>query len=276
MLLAISYADEKWKQAQKYNSKCALKYGADKIIEYGPEYLDKNFRDANKELLSYKRGGGYWVWKPYIILDALNRLKAGDYLFYSDSGLALIQPLSNFIKAMEESGQDVMCFAVADLERKWSKRDAFILMDCDGQEYYDTLQIMSGISIFKKNEETVRLAEEWLTYAQDKRIVTDEDNVLGKSNYEGFIENRHDQTAWSLLCKKHRILPFRDPSEYGMKKEEWPEDIIKRSSYGQVMIFHRKPWLHSDLELFYPEIAKYLKVITYKSAIKNLLRRIFS
>lgn len=275
MLLAISYADEKWKPAQKYNLKCALKYGADKIIGYGPECLDKKFREKNKELLSYKRGGGYWVWKPYIILEALSKLEDGDFLFYSDSGLALIQPLSNFIEAMEESGQDVMCFAVADLERRWSKRDAFILMDCDNREYYDTLQIMSGVSIFKKSEKTVRLAEEWLTYAQDKRIVTDEDNVLGSDNYEGFIENRHDQTAWSLLCKKYQILPFRDPSEYGMKMEEWPAEIIERSSYGQVMIFHRKPWLHSDLELFHPNVAKYLKLITYKSAVKNLMKRIF-
>lgn len=215
------------------------------------------------------------MWKPYIILEALSKLEDGDFLFYSDSGLALIQPLSNFIEAMEESGQDVMCFAVADLERRWSKRDAFILMDCDNREYYDTLQIMSGVSIFKKSEKTVRLAEEWLTYAQDKRIVTDEDNVLGSDNYEGFIENRHDQTAWSLLCKKYQILPFRDPSEYGMKMEEWPAEIIERSSYGQVMIFHRKPWLHSDLELFHPNVAKYLKLITYKSAVKNLMKRIF-
>lgn len=271
MILAINYADEKWRPAQKYNSRSVLKYGADKVIEYGPEFLDKDFKEANKELLACKRGGGYWVWKPYIILDALNKLEDGDYLFYSDSGLALIKPLINFLEAMEKSGQDVMCFSTIHLEKNWSKRDAFILMDCDKPEYYDTLQIMSGISLFKKNTEVVDLIKEWLDYAQDIRIVTDNPNVMEKENYEGFIENRHDQTAWSLLCKKHKILPFRDPSEYGLEREKWPKDILQRSSYGQLMIFHRKPWLHSDLELFHPKVARLLKSATYKSIVKDWL-----
>lgn len=274
MILAINYADEKWKPAQKYNSKCALKYGADEVTEYGPELLDKDFKEANKELLSFKRGGGYWVWKPYIILDALNRLEDGDYLFYSDSGLALIKPLSNFLEPLKKSGQNVMCFSTIYPEKYWSKRDAFTLMGCDAAEYYNTLQIMSGISLFKKSIETIALVKEWLYYAQDIRIVTDNPNVMGKENYEGFIENRHDQTVWSLLCKRHHILPFRDPSEYGMEREKWPKDILQRSPYGQIMIFHRQPWLHSDLELFYPGAARLLKFVTYKSIVKDLLRRV--
>ena len=35
-------------------------------------------------------------------------------------------------------------------------------------------------------------------------------NQLGKENYEGFRENRHDQTVWSLLTKKKNIAPLKD------------------------------------------------------------------
>ena len=34
---------------------------------YGPEDLDEEFVKKFKYILDYKRGGGYWLWKPYII-----------------------------------------------------------------------------------------------------------------------------------------------------------------------------------------------------------------
>ena len=43
---------------------------------------------------------------------------------------------------------------------------------------------------------------EWLTYAQDARAITDDDNVLGSNNYPDFREHRHDQAIMSLLVKK--------------------------------------------------------------------------
>ena len=44
---------------------------------------------------------------------------------------------------------------------------------------------------------------EYLYYAQDKRIITDDPNELGVSNYEGFRDHRHDQSILSLLTKKY-------------------------------------------------------------------------
>ena len=32
------------------------------------------------------RGGGYWVWKPWIIVDTLRQMKENDVLVYVDSG----------------------------------------------------------------------------------------------------------------------------------------------------------------------------------------------
>ena len=44
---------------------------------------------------------------------------------------------------------------------------------------------------------------EYLYYAQDKRIITDDPNELGYNNYEGFRDHRHDQSILSLLTKKY-------------------------------------------------------------------------
>jgi hypothetical protein len=95
--------------------------------------------------------------------------------------------------------------------------------------------------------------QECLAYATDRRIITDEENVLGVPNYPEFVENRHDQTIWSLVCKKHQIAPFRDPSEWGNDYSRYPEDVIKRSTYPQVIESHRHRTLRYSFELKYKE-----------------------
>ena len=76
-------------------------------------------------------------------------------------------------------------------------------MDADTPYYYDTNQYMAGIQIYKKTKHTIKFIQEYLHYSQDHRIVTDGPNTLGKENYPGFKDNRHDQTVFSLLIKKY-------------------------------------------------------------------------
>ena len=36
--------------------------------------------------INYKRGGGYWLWKPYIIFRELSKISENDILVYCDAG----------------------------------------------------------------------------------------------------------------------------------------------------------------------------------------------
>ena len=150
------------------------------------------------------------------------------------------------MSVMQKADTDVMCFGgsknKASLERIWSKRDAFILMDCEEEKYFDTHQRGSGFVFLKKTARSVALIDEWLEYMKDPRIVTDMPNQLGKENYPGFKENRHDQTVWSLLTKKHNIKPFRDPSQFADFKnlDEYPKDVLDRSTYTTTFYLHRR------------------------------------
>ena len=89
------------------------------------------------------------------------------------------------------------------IEKKYTKRDAFILLGADLPFYTDTYQYMATIQIYKKSKFTEKFVEEVLYYSQDKRIITDDPNTLGLNNYKEFIENRHDQTILSILTKKY-------------------------------------------------------------------------
>ena len=57
-----------------------------------------------------------------------------------------------------------------------------------------------------------KFLQDLLYYSQDKRIITDDPNTLGLSNYPEFIENRHDQTILSILTKKYGFANSGKPN----------------------------------------------------------------
>ena len=150
-----------------------------------------------------KRGGGYWIWKPYFILKTLKEIvKYNDYLIYSDSGSIYIDSVYYLLSVMIRDKIDIMSFHLPHQQKYWTKRDAFLLMNCDTQKYAESKQILATFIFMKNTNFTRSFINEWLKYAQDKRIITDQPNVLGKPNYLGFRENRHDQSIFSLMIKK--------------------------------------------------------------------------
>ena len=89
------------------------------------------------------------------------------------------------------------------LERQYTKRDAFILLGVDSPFYSETGQFNAAFQIYKKTRFTEAFLEEYLYYSQDRRIITDDPNKLGKENYNEFKDHRHDQSILSLLTKKY-------------------------------------------------------------------------
>ena len=108
------------------------------------------------------------------------------------------------IKFMISKNEDIWAIRTKYLEKKYSKRDAFILLDADSPIYADTYQYMAGIQIYKKTNFSINFVEKLFNYSTDKRIITDDHNAQGLPNYKGFIDDRHDQTVLSLLTKKLR------------------------------------------------------------------------
>ena len=96
---AISYGDNNYSMSLKLNLFTARYIGrADEIEAFTPDKLSYEFQRKNAEILSMKRGGGYWVWKPYIILEALKSINYGEYLIYTDAGLIYIDKICKLIE----------------------------------------------------------------------------------------------------------------------------------------------------------------------------------
>ena len=240
MIIAINYANKGFQKAQKLNLSTALEWGADKVIGYTPEDIDKDFIERNKDILAAKKGNGFYLWKPYFLNKAYKELKEGDYLIYTDSGSIYINKIQYLIDCMEKEKVDIMVFSLEDkmLEKKYTKRDAFILMGCDSVEYTDTPQTLATYVLFKKSDFVEKFLLEDLEYAQDIRIISENENTQGEPNYPEYIAHRHDQSVWSLMTKKYGVKRFRDPSQYGMINR-YGAEVEERSTFPQVLDSHR-------------------------------------
>ena len=216
-ITSINFANNDFKRQQWWNTKTAKLFGGiDKVISYGPEDIDQDFLKQNKRLFEYSKGFGNYFWKPFLINKTLKILKDGDYLVYADSGTIFIKNIKSLITYMEANEADVMCFTLPLIEKQWTKRDAFILMECDSSFYTDSVQITGNFIILKKSKSSENFIAQYLTYCSDYRIISDAENVMGSSNYPEFIAHRHDQSVLSLLCKKNNILLEGDLSDYGV------------------------------------------------------------
>jgi hypothetical protein len=206
-IIAISYANDKYAKHLKINKLTAINIGkVDEYYSYKPGDIDVDFKRNNKEILSKERGNGYWLWKPYFILKTFReKLNKGDYLIYTDSAVLYLDKAEKIINFMIYKNKEMWLFITHHLEKHFSKRDAFILLDADSYIYTDTFQYMATIQVYKKSKFSENFLEKLLHYSKDKRIITDNPNTQGLPNYDGFIDNRHDQTVLSLLTKKFKF-----------------------------------------------------------------------
>lgn len=211
MLLAVACADENYMPSAKFQMETAKKIGkVDRTIIYNINNdIDKEFREKNKSIFESGNGRrkGCYLWKPYFIKKALNSIEYGDYLVYMDAaGFYYRSKVSEAIKYMEKEHITMIgsCNGLY-LNKDWTKRDAFVFMGCDTEEYTLKYQCLGGYMLLKKTAETENIIHEWLIYAQNYNIITEAPNVCGKDNYEGFIEHRHDQSIFSLLMIKYKI-----------------------------------------------------------------------
>jgi hypothetical protein len=218
---------------QRLHTENALKFGADKVLSYTDKDLPTWFINGYAHVLGYKRGAGYFIWKPCILLDAMEK-HPNDTIIYMDSDWTWQEPTTEITNQFK-SEADMMVFNMpGGPEKDWTKRDAFVLMGCDTKEYVESSQRTAGMVVCRKTPFTTQFMNEWLMYGKDLRIISDSPSYFG-TNYKGFQENRWDQSIYSLLTKKHKLETYRDPSQYGLPYTH----LFQNSPYHQpILLYH--------------------------------------
>ncbi len=211
----ITYGDEVFKKQKKFTINMAKQYGKfDIAIGYDKNQIDEKFYSENIKILKQSKGSGYWLWKPYYINRTLEIANYGDYIFYCDAGAFFLKEVQRLIDEMNRRNQDIMGFELPLIERQWTKKDLFINMQCDFESIKDSNQLLASFILLKKTKFTLYFFKEFLNYACNEINLTD---VKSESLEEDvkFLAHRHDQSIFSLLYKKHNLIPFKDPSQHG-------------------------------------------------------------
>jgi len=277
----ISYADDRFSKQQKKLSKSIRRISRNyNNIEYGPNDIDKEFYTQNQLILNNSKGGGYWLWKPYIIKKQIEKLNEGDYLFYCDSGAILVNRIEHLINNLKNSGQDIMGFQLPLIEKQWTKKELFIKMNCCENYFYDSNQILASFILIRKSEFSLKFIDDYLKYSLIYENITDfHDQSITWENY--FINHRHDQSIFSLLYKKYELSPFKDPSQFG----NFPDGY---SGYRMVKYKYNELYKLSNGRFFrvekndnsnYPIILYHLRnenyyILKAKILIKKIIKRI--
>ncbi|MGE6567072.1 hypothetical protein ACQKE9_00750 [Shewanella vesiculosa] len=213
MKVAINFADENFKGKQKFNTKTALNFGGfDKVYEFGPSDIDDLFYESNKNILEQKRGGGYWLWKPYFIKKVLEKQNIGDYVFYSDSGTFFINKIKYLIDVMDRNDTDIMLFELPLIECEWTNSYLFKSLDLMSEKYRLSNQICATYILLRNSVKSRLFINEYLELCMNENYITDVNTIT-----DGIVkDHRHDQSILSLLAKSKKMIPFRDPSDYGI------------------------------------------------------------
>ncbi len=173
--------------------------------------LDSYFWQQHGHFISNnKRGYGYWLWKPYIILKLMEKMEDGDILLYLDSGCEVDYRKKHlFLPLFEQVKKDYIIgthgIKQGWLEKEWNKKDLLIHMDMLNDTILNSAQRQGGTNMFLKCDKTLNLVKEWYEIACSNNYHLIDDSPSRQPNLPFFKEHRHDQSIFSLLTKKYDL-----------------------------------------------------------------------
>lgn len=220
------------------------------------------------------RGYGYWTWKPEVILTTLEAMEWGDCLLYVDAGCHLNvsgrDRLLEYFDIVRQVPEGVIAFQANPPSEqnsklkydgrplydqpnfRWIKGDAFEYFDAQTKRDFTHSQaIGAGIILLRKCKRVFEIVQEWQELAMDHFNLFD-DSPSKAPNLDGFIEHRHDQAIWTLLCLKYDIktlsaYEYWYPKQYCRRPEpdwealrEFPIHAKRDTSLGVFSAIGRK------------------------------------
>lgn len=225
--ILIAYANENMKYSLKQlGIQARYIKQIDKVILYSEKDLPQEI--LHSPLMKYKRGGGYWVWKPYLIWKTLQDYPEGTKICYIDAGCTIYsgEEWEKYWNMLDY--KDTLLFQYASVIPRWepifgcsnsaiicwTKKKTIDFFDklLKTERYHTFPKIWGGL-VFCKSKDN-ELIREWLdiTLAHPELIIDPNQDEL-KDQYPEFCGNhRHDQSIITPLAFKYQdnnltILP---------------------------------------------------------------------
>lgn len=231
----------------------------DQILTYDENDLKPEFkRKFGRYLHPYSRGYGYWGWKPLIIKQTLDKINQGDILLYTDLGCSFnlqgIHRMNEYLEIVNNSESGILGVRAQEIssdgryevefyDYQWTKGDVFDFFGVrDDQFYTHTKQFEATIVFLKKNASSMAFINEWVDVVYNHfDLLTDRRSK--SSNFDGFVENRHDQSIFSILAKKYKAdsISRNEISPNQCDKDGW-NIMYTYPIWAKREIYYKSPW----------------------------------
>ena len=194
---------------QRVLNASSLNHCVDATISYQKKDIDQVYFEKHKKILDQKRGAGYWMWKPYFILKALDIIPENDLLLYSDSGSMIISSMDHLVEKLGDS--DILMYKNHYGIRPHIKRDLLKMMDMDNEHVRNSKQVQGAWILIRNTKKSRDFITKWKIISENEHAITD---TPSKDEYKDFVDHRHDQAILSLLYLQNseniKLLPNRD------------------------------------------------------------------
>lgn len=211
--------------------------GFTQIRTYSERDIGADFYSKNNHILDQKRGAGFWLWKPYLILKTLKELPDGAVLVYTDSGLILKKPLAPILDFLKTHDIILMTHGKKASIRKHLKYEAYKAFDFPLDDtILNADNIWAFFMVIRKTPKTMMFLETWLSICQNSDALTDEP-FDSKTQDNLFEWHQHDQSILSVLVAKNPEGIYLIPRDvmrkkYGVqnfhrhREEEWKSPLL--------------------------------------------------
>ena len=178
----------------------------DQVHVHTPDTISDFLARHRDFVESNPRGHGYWIWKPHVILRAMQDASDGDILFYMDSGSSILPHrearFRDYVGILESSDRPVMAFSDSYQERAYQKLSVLTRFGLEGDaSFLGSNQVESAQVGCRKSEFALSLLADWQSLMTEDGYAMAVDSA-GEPQLEGYLEHRHDQSILSILCKR--------------------------------------------------------------------------
>ena len=241
-IYGISYASRHFINREKKIKDEALKSGYfDEFHCCTEKDVDESFIKSMGDVWKMsKRGGGYWVWKPYIIYEKLRKIKENDILVYIDSGCSINNRINarkrfnEYIEMVNNHWTGFLRFQLGEdcKEERYNNKyfiNYFENRYINPKEYLKDSQLLNGILIMRKTSFVMKFFREHLRMIYDNPIIHTDLHTLPNEKH------RHDQSVMSLLYKYMN-------GDLIIKDETWFSGIGGNGDFGKEKSWNYPIW----------------------------------
>ena len=222
-------------------------------------FSEKNIYKFSKDFESYKdkilntKGYGYWIWKYFLVSEMMNQIPQNDIILYADIGCTFnkkgSQRFNDYVAKAKKYG--ALTFELDHEEFKYTKKDTFIRIFGHSFDDYSSYQRLAGIFFLVNNKFNKFLVEEIKSIGLENDFHFISDSPSSEPNHESFVAHRHDQSIFSLISKKYKLIAIKDETYFknwksnGIRFPIWATRNVKKISFGALFRYYYYKYLES-------------------------------